>query len=161
MEDRILGCLDCNKLFCPTSYDSYPAYEFDAESNSFKEKEMEDEKSFFHDHESHKIVELHAVRDSLCSHYPYWEPIREDYMLFTDDRNNYYTIRRWRKDINEPLNYEIVNYKIQLTEPTLQVQSKDLKRQMLADTRRLKLDKNKVEEFVKHYEDFVSNISLN
>lgn len=160
MKNRILGCLDCNKLFCQTDYDSYPAYEFDAESKSFKEIEMDDEKSFRNDHKSHKIVELYPVKDSLFSHYAYWEPMREDYMLFTDGSKNY-TVRRWRKNINEPLNYEIVKHKIEITEPTLRVQSKDLKRQMLADIKRLKLDKNKVEEFVKHYEGFVSNISLN
>ena len=160
MEDIILGCLDCNKLFCQTSYDSYPVYEFDAQSKSFQEKETDDKESFIKAHESHKIVELYAIKDSLCSHYPYWEPIREDYMLFTDG-NNYYTVKRWRKDINEPLNYEIVNYKIQFTEPVLQVQSKDLRRQMLADIKRLKLDRNKVEEFIERYEDFVSKISLN
>ncbi len=160
MENRILGCLDCNKLFCQTNYDSYPAYEFDAESKSFKEKEMDDEKSFRKDHESHRIIELHEIKDSLCSHYPYWEPIREDYMLFTDGKKNY-TVRRWRKDINEPLKYEIVNCMIEFSKPTLQAQSEDLRRQMLADIKRLKLDRNKIEEFVEHYEDFISNISLN
>lgn len=160
MENKILGCLDCNKVFYPSNHDSCPAYEFDDESNSFEEKEMDDEKSFLYKHESHKIIELYEVEDSLCSHYPYWEPIREDYMLFTDG-NNYYTVKRWRKNINEPLNYEIVDYYIKFSEPVLQVQSKDLRRQMLTDIKRLKLDKNKVEEFVKHYEEFVSNISLN
>ena len=27
MENVILRCLQCNELFCPTRYDSYPSYD--------------------------------------------------------------------------------------------------------------------------------------
>jgi len=159
MENTILRCQQCNELFCPTHYDSYPTYDFDEESKSVREIEMDDQNVFRTAHEGHKISELHVINGSFCSHHAYWEPVREDYVLATDDSQTY-TIRRWRKDIDEPLRYQIVNLQIEFGKPYFQVQSSELKKQMIADANTLKLDGTKIEQFVESFGSFVSSIKL-
>jgi len=155
----ILRCLHCNELFRPTEYDSKPAFHFDDESGLIMETEMDDLRAFMKEHEGHKIVELHMIDGSLCSHYAYWEPIREDYLQVTDGVR-VYTIKRWRSDINDPLKYEIINARIELRKPILRVQSVELMKQMIADARMLKLDEEEIKKFVQRFESFVPNVEL-
>jgi hypothetical protein len=159
MENVILRCLQCNELFCPTRYDSYPSYEFNGDSYIFKETKHDDIGDFKNSHSGHKIEELHVIKGSFCSHYEYWEPIREDYLKVTDNIE-IYTVRRWRKYINEPLNYQIVNFDIIYSEPILETQSDDLEKQMIADANKFKFTKTNIKEFTNLYKTFVSRLQL-
>jgi len=156
----ILVCMKCKEAFYPTIYDLYPAYGFDEESKSFIEKYNNDEARFRAIHKDHKITQLQVINDSFYSQYPYWEPVREDYFMATDGSSNY-ILKRWRKNINKPLRYQIIDAYIEFEKPDIQVQSDKLKEQMIADSNKLGLTERKVNEFVKCYEDFVSGIELN
>ena len=155
----ILRCLQCNELFRPTEYDSKPAFHFDEESGLIMETEMDDLRDFMKEHEGHDIAELQMIQGSFCSHYAYWEPIREDYLQVTDGAR-VYTIKRWRNDINDPLKYEIINARIEYRKPILRVQSVELMKQMIADAHMLKLDEEKISLFVQKYESFVQGVEL-
>jgi len=156
----VLVCMKCKEAFYPTVYDSYPVYDFDEESKSFIERDNNDEAQFRDLHKDHKISQLQVVEGSFRSQYPYWEPLREDYFMVTDGSKNY-TLKKWRKNVNEPMKYQIIDDCIESEEPFIQVQSDELKKQMIADSSKLKLDDHKVNEFVEYYKDFVSGIEMN
>lgn len=155
----ILRCIQCNELFRPTGYDLEPAFHFHETSGLIIEREMDDLGDFIMEHEGHEIAELHIIGGSLCSRYAYWEPIREDYLQVTDG-TDIYTVKRWRNDINEPMRYEIISARIKIGKPILQVQSVELRRQMIADAYMLKLDEGKIDEFIEKFENLVSNTKL-
>lgn len=157
--DVILRCMQCNELFRPSSYDSQPIYHFDEKSGSVREVEMNDLDNFMTQHQGHEISRLRIVDGSLCSHYSYWEPVREDYLQATDGIQ-VYTVKRWRNNVNMPLKYEIVDARIKLDEPAFQAQTVDLKRQMIADAETLGLSEYKINEFAKKFEDLVSQVEL-
>jgi hypothetical protein len=159
MENIILRCFQCNELFCPTRYDSYPSYNFNGDNYIFKEIKHDDIGEFKNSHSGHRVEELQVINGSFCSHYEYWEPIREDYLKITDN-SEIYTVRRWRKYINEPLKYQIVNFDIIYSKPILEIQSDDLEKQMIADADRFKFTKTNIIEFINLYETFVSRLEL-
>lgn len=159
MENVILRCLQCNELFCPTRYDSYPSYNLNGDNDTLKEIKHDDLGNFKNSHNGHKIEELQVIDGSFCSHYEYWEPVREDYLQVTDG-SEIYTVRRWRKYINEPLKYQIVNFNIIISEPILEVQSDDLEKQMIADADRFKFIKTNIKKFIRLFKTFVSRLEL-
>jgi hypothetical protein len=159
MENVILRCLQCNELFCPTRYDSYPSYNPNGDNDLSKERKHDDLGDFKNHHNEHKTEELQIIKGSFCSHYEYWEPIREDYLQVTDG-SEIYTVRRWRKDINEPIKYQIVNFDIIFDKPVLGVQSDDLEKQMIADADRFKFKKTNIKKFIKLFKAFVSRLEL-
>jgi len=159
MENVIFRCLQCNEIFCPTRYDTYPSYDIDVGNGTLKEVKRDDFSDFKITHKGHKIEELQVIKGSFCSHYAYWEPVREDYLQVTDGFE-VYTIRRWRKHISEPLKYQIVNFDIILGNPILEIQSSDIEKQMMADTDRFMFTKAKIKKFVKLFKSFVSRLRL-
>ena len=159
MEDIILICRQCNELFCPTRYDTAPSYSFDQETDEIVSVECDDLHDFRDIHRDHDVVEFHVIDGSFCSHYAYWEPIREDYFLASDGTETY-TIRRYRRYINEPLKYQIVDFEIVFEKPILKVQEKDLKKQMSIDSTKYNFNKDKIKIFVRLYKSFVSRIEL-
>jgi len=134
----ILACTKCKEAFYPTIYDSYPVYDLNGESKSFIEKDNDDKAQFLDLHKDHRITQLQVVDDSFCSQYSYCDIVREDYFISTT-----YTLSRWRKNINEPLRYQIIDAHIEFGKPVIQVQSDELKRQMLAEPSKLKLNERK------------------
>lgn len=159
MRNIILRCLQCNDLFRPTAYDSYPAFRVDEQSDLITEIEMNDLDNFMMNHRGHEIAELQIIPGSFCSRYGYWEPIREDYFQATDGVE-IYTVKRWREDVCKPLSYELIDANIEFCEPILRVQSVKLKRQMIADASILRLDADKIDGFIKRLENFVRDIEL-
>ena len=157
MNDKILRCLQCNDLFRPTRYDLNATFCFDREMDAVTEIEVNDSDNFIMTHRGHDIIELHILNDSFCSHYPYSEPIREDYLQATDGIETY-TIRRWREHIGMPLEYEIADVRIRRGEPIYRVQTAELKEQMTADDDMLELGEEKISKFVNSCESFVSDI---
>jgi hypothetical protein len=157
MEDILLKCLDCGEVFCPTNYDKYPSFSYDESDISIQERD--DLIDFNLTHKDHTIVELKILEDSYCSVYPFLEPIREDFLKATDGED-IFTIKRWRDNINQPLKYEIIDFEIVYNEPQLDIQSKDIKRQMLYDSDIYKFDEKIIGIIINLYKQFVSQIGL-
>jgi hypothetical protein len=99
------------------------------------------------------------MKGMFFSKYPLWEPIREDYIITTDG-NKEYVVKRWRKDIIKPLRYQILDATINFSGPVFQIQTYELKSQMLFEADRLMFDEKGIEEFLKAYENFISDISF-
>jgi len=159
IENVILRCLQCNELFCPTRYDNYPSYDFDKKTGALKEIKRNDLRDFKISHKGHRIEELQVINGSFYSNYAYWEPVREDYIQVTNG-SKVYTVRRWRKYINEPLKYQIVNFDVVFGKPILEVQSTDLEKQMRADAAKFGFTKAKIKKFTKRFKAFVSRLEL-
>ncbi|MGB9595570.1 MAG: hypothetical protein ACPL7B_04740 [Candidatus Poribacteria bacterium] len=159
MENIILRCLQCNELFCPTQFDTYPSYNYDQESGEFTEMECDDLCEFKDAHRNHNIVKLHIIEGSFCSQYAYWNPIREDYFLASDG-NEIYTIRRYRKSINKPFRYQIVDLELVFGKPNARIQEADLRDQMIIDSARYGFNKEKIRIFVRLYRSLISRIEL-
>jgi len=159
MENIIIRCLQCNELFCPTEYDTFPSYSYDRETDDFIEIECDDLTEFKDAHRNHDTVKLYVVEGSFCSQYAYWEPIREDYFLASDG-TEIYTIRRYRTHINRPLKYQIVDFEIVFGKPIVKVQEADLKAQMIIDSKIYGFSKEKIRIFIRLYRSFISRIEL-
>jgi len=159
MENIILKCSECGELFCPTRYDKYPSYIFNQSDGVFHEVKVDELNVFTSAHRGHRIEELEILDGSFCSNYPYWEPIREDYIRVEDD-TDVFTVKRWRNNINEPLRYEVVNLDLVIGKPILSVQAESIKRQMIADSKLYGFDKAMIELFICLFKSFVSQINI-
>jgi len=159
MENIILRCSECGELFCPTRYDKYPSYIFDQSDGVFHEQKVDDLNVFTSAHSGHSIEELEIVDGSFCSSYPYWEPVREDYIK-VEDGTDVFTVKRWRQNINEPLRYEVVNLDLVIGKPILSIQSESIKRQMIADSKLYGFDKALIELFICLYKSFVFQVNI-
>lgn len=159
MENIILRCLECGELFCPTRYDKYPSYIFDQSDGVFHEQKVDELNVFTSAHSGHNIEELEIVDGSFCSNYPYWEPVREDYIK-VEDGTDVFTVKRWRQNINEPLRYEVVNLDLVIGKPILSIQSESIKRQMIADSKLYGFDKALIELFICLFKSFVFQVNI-
>lgn len=159
MENIVLRCLQCNELFCPTQFDTYPSYSYDQEAGEFIEIERDDLGEFKNNHSGHNIVKLHIIEGSFCSQYAYWDPIREDYFLASSGKE-IYTIRRYRKSINKPFKYEIIDMELVFGKPIVKIQEADLRDQMIIDSERYGFSREKIKIFVRLYRSLISRIEL-
>ncbi len=159
MENIILRCSECGELFCPTRYDKYPSYIFDQSDGLFHEEKVDELNVFTSAHGNHSIEELEIVDGSFCSNYPYWEPIRADYIK-VEDGTDVFTVKRWRGNINEPLRYEVVNLDLIIGKPILSIQAESIKKQMIADSKLYGFDKTVIELFICLFKSFVFQINI-
>ncbi len=159
MENIISRCLQCDEIFCPTQYDTFPSYSYDQDSGEFTEIECDDLSKFKDVHRNHSIIKLYVIEGSFCSQYDYWKPIREDYFSASDG-NEIYTIRRYRKNINESFKYQIVDFEIVFEKPIVKIQEADLRDQMIIDFAKYGFSKEKIKIFIKLYKSLISRIEL-
>ncbi|MDY6863129.1 MAG: hypothetical protein SV062_09085 [Thermodesulfobacteriota bacterium] len=155
MDKKLLRCIKCNEITSITEYDSCTEFEYDEEKEDFFERQRDDKQSFYSRHNGHKIEELTIKNDSYISEDTYWEPVKISYFEATNGKENF-VVKRWRKDIEEPVNYELIRGSLEIKNSKIEMQTEDLRRQMKAEVPSLK--EKKINQFIQIVEKVVSRI---
>lgn len=151
--NRIIRCIDCNVLYVVTPFDQIPEYvrdEMIKDINGdyvpeYRAIDKNDYIAFFHKHRGHSLENLSFVENSYYSEGPYFDPHRILYFEATNGKDTF-LIKRWRKSVSEPVCYEVVPAKLEVT-TTVEIQRHDLKKQLFHEMREPSMQE-KVERFI-------------
>jgi hypothetical protein len=129
MIGTLIRCIRCNEVINMTEWDRSPHYTW--HEGEIKEQEGDDRQTFFQRHKGHKTEELIPLTP-LISDKPYAEPLKASYFEATNGRRRF-VIKRWRNAIGDPLAYEIIDGRLEVTNKKVRVQTEAIKKQMRAE----------------------------
>jgi hypothetical protein len=153
MMGKLIHCIDCNKVIHMTEWDLCPHYEW--HEGEIKEQEGNDRKAFEQRHKSHRTEKLIPLTSPI-SDKPYGEPLKTSYFEASNGKRRF-VIKRWRRTIDDPCDYEIINGKLEITQGKLYVQTKAIKKQFRMEHDRT-IPEKKLNCFVKAIQDEVKNL---
>ncbi|MBW2652923.1 MAG: hypothetical protein JRC57_07585 [Deltaproteobacteria bacterium] len=157
MSDKWIRCIECNEVTHVTDYDCSPQYQFDEKLEEVIEKPMDDMRNFMVQHRHHKIEELSRIKDSFISEGAYVEPLKVSYFEATNGKERF-VIKKWRDDINDPLQYELISGYIKTT-ISLEVQLDEIRKQLRDEIKHPSITETKIERFIQIIEKVASQFS--
>lgn len=149
----LIRCIDCNKVINMTEWDFCAHHEW--REGEIKELEGNDRKAFEQRHKNHMTEELTPVTPAI-SDKPHAEPLKVSY-LEASNGNRRYLIKRWRRTIDDPCKYEIIDGRLQITHGKVSVQTEAIKKQFRMEHDGA-IDEKKLNCFVKAIQDEVKNL---
>lgn len=161
MTNQLVHCTDCDEFFLKSPFDRCQEYEFSSDRfpNSFRCIERDDFKDFLKNHRGHRLEDLQIIDDSFVSEKAYSEPIKISYFKATNGRERF-VIKRYREKIDEPLKYQLMTADCGLEFVGIEIQSKEIARQLEAEFKKTPLSPNKIAAFVKTYRQVIEAIDL-
>jgi hypothetical protein len=156
MGKTLLRCLDCNRLLLLGPHNQAPAYRLTADGAEPTEIPQDDEAAFRAEHAGHRLGALEVIEGSSVSTGPWGDPMRESYFEATDGVETF-VVRRWRTEIDRPVKYEVVPGALEIRPISIEVQSRDLERQLRADFPD-NLDPDHARHFVRAVEEVAGNL---
>ncbi|OGP84631.1 MAG: hypothetical protein A2Y95_12145 [Deltaproteobacteria bacterium RBG_13_65_10] len=132
MPKSLLRCQECNRLLLLGPHNQAPAYRLRAGEPEPLEIRRDDEADFRAAHAKHCLDELRVVEGSVVSEGWWADPMRVSYFEATDGRETV-VVRRHRTKLDRPVNYEVIPGAIEVRAVSVDVQSRDLARQLEAE----------------------------
>jgi hypothetical protein len=127
-----------------------------AENEEPVEVPQDDEAAFRSEHAGHRLGELQVIDGSSVSTGPWGDPMRESYFKATDKKKAF-VVRRWRTRIDRPVKYEVVPGALEVRAISIEVQSRDIERQLRADFPE-GLDPEHARHFIRAVEEVAGNL---
>lgn len=159
--NQLIHCVTCRAVFMKTPFDQEPEYEYLSSPSPdlppFRERD--DFKDFMNDHQGHHFEHLTIVEDSCISDKNYMEPVKVSYFRATNGKEKF-VIRKFREKIGEPLRYELVDGDYALKPVRLEVQSRDIRRQLAAEYREPRFPENKIDSFIRLYDHLIKTVGV-
>ncbi len=158
---QLIRCITCNELFLKTPFDRSPEYESLAGGSTepYPKTERDDFEEFLSHHPNHSMEQLKIIEDSFVSEKPYCEPTKVSYFKATNGKENF-VIKRFRKRIDEPLSYQLIEGDYSLNLVRLEIQEeeviKQLKRELPSSLR-----EDQFESFLKLCRYVLKTINMN
>lgn len=148
MNNDIIRCVECNKILRKTDCDDAPIFVFDKNLNDFISVPRDDSVEFLRDHKGHRLMKLSVLENTSVN----------GYFKATDGRK-VFLMKKWRHNINEPLNYKVVengHLKVKNVKAVCQTDlvKGQLKRQFAW------MDDGKADRFISVLEDVVARMDL-
>ena len=167
--NQLIHCINCDAVFLKTPFDQ----ELEYEHTSFlsfpytqatgqatgQATERDDFKDFMKDHDGHRLEDLTIIEDSCISDKDYIEPVKVSYFKATNGKENF-VVRKFRERIGEPLRYELVAGDYSLTCVSLDVQARDIEKQLMREFTERPLPKNKVDSFIRLYDHIIKTVEV-
>ena len=157
MSDKWIRCIECNEVTHVTDYDCSPQYQCDEKLEEVIEKPMDDMRNFMVQHRHHMIEELSRIKDSFISEGAYVEPLKVSYFEATNGKERF-VIKKWRENINDPLQYELIPGYIKTT-ISLEVQLDEIRKQLHDEIKHPYITEAKIERFIQIIEKVASQFS--
>jgi hypothetical protein len=159
--NQLIHCVACHAVFMKTPFDQEPEYNEPSFSSSdtVQPTERDDFKEFMKDHEGHPLEDLTIVEESCVSEKNYIEPVKVSYFRATNGKEKF-VIKRFREKIEEPLRYEFVAGDYSLKCVRLEVQARDIERQMAVEYKAAPFPKNKIDSFIRLYDHIVKTVEV-
>jgi hypothetical protein len=159
--DQLIHCVNCDSVFLRTPYDQEPEYAQPPVLSRYSPHviERDDLKDFMKDHDGHRLEELTIVEDSFISDRAYAEPVKVSYFRATNGKENF-VIRKFREKIGETLKCELVAGDYFLTCLSLDVQAREIERQLARDFKENPFPKDKIDAFTRLFDHIVKTVDV-
>jgi hypothetical protein len=158
--EQLIRCRKCDEIFLKTPFDPYPEYQWgpDRSSETFQIIERDDFQDFLIHHHGHQLENLEIIEDSFVSEKAYSEPVKTSFFKATNGKEKF-VIKKFRENINEPLQYQLIPGDYSLKCTNIEIQSEEISRQL---KRELKppLSQTQIDAFLKLYRHIVENIDI-
>jgi hypothetical protein len=159
--NKLIRCINCDEIIFKTPFDQYPEYEShsNSSSESFRTLERDDFQDFLKNHHGHRLEDLKILEDSFISEKDYAEPIKASYFRATNGRENF-VVKKFREKIDEPLKYQLIWGDYSLRCVGIEIQSKEIIKQLNAEFKTNPLDQNQIEAFLKLFEYIAKTVDI-
>ena len=167
--NQLIHCINCDAVFLKTPFDQELEYDHTSflsfpstqatDQTSGQATERDDFKDFMKDHDGHRLEDLTVIEDSCISDKDYIEPVKVSYFKATNGKENF-VVRKFRERIGEPLRYELVAGDYSLTCVSLDVQSREIEKQLMREFAERPLSKNKVDSFIRLYDHIIKTVEV-
>jgi len=155
---QLIRCKNCDQIFMKSAFDEYPEYRFGPgrHPENFQIIERDDFNDFLSHHQGHQLENLKIIEDSLVSEKTYSEPVKTSFFKATNGREKF-VIKKFRKRIDEPLQYELVPGDYCLKCIAIEVQSEEILKQLQKEIKP-PLPQHKIDAFLKLMDAMVEDI---
>lgn len=144
-----IHCITCNALFHKTPYDQVPEYEGGAKDSPelARTVERDDYQEFLQNHRGHPLEELQVVEGSFVGTGDYREPVKISYWKATNGKERF-VIKGSRQSIRDPLRYQLIRGDYQLKCISLEIQSREITKQLEIEFGAHPLTHKKITDFL-------------
>jgi hypothetical protein len=159
--NQLVRCINCDEIFLKTPFDLWP--EYDSISNrspeSFRSIEKDDFQEFLRNHRGHRLEDMQIIKDSFVSEKAYSEPIKISYFKATNGKESF-VIKKFREKIDQPLTYQLIAGDYFLKCVGIEIQNKEITKQLEAEFRAAPLPQNKMVAFLTLYRQVVKILDI-
>jgi hypothetical protein len=158
--NQLIRCKNCDEIFMKTPFDHSPVYIFDPERSleNFRRIETDDYQDFLTQHQGHQLENLKIIEDSSVSKKAYSEPIKVSFFKATNGKEKF-VIKKFRKKIDEPLQYLLIPGDYSLKCSAIEIQSEEISKQIKRELK-IPLSQNKIDAFLKLYRAIAEDIDI-
>jgi hypothetical protein len=159
--NQLIHCITCDALFLRTPFDQEPEYEYAAAVSFASDQpiERDDFKDFMKNHHGHRMEDLTILEHSSVSDKDYAEPVKVSYFRATNGKENF-VVRKFREKIGEPLRYELIAGDYSVTCVSLDVQAREIEKQMLREFAERPLSRSKIDSFIRLYDHIIKTVEV-
>jgi hypothetical protein len=157
---RFILCRKCGVVHHVTSFDKTPAYSFI--SGEAKTLPVDDWRAFMDQHAGHSLEPLKALGEGYFPAGTPCDPMAVAYFKVTNGEREFF-LRRFRRDIAEPLRFEPMEEGFNRPAPALEIQERELRKELKLRFRcdGQSLSDAKVERFIGLFRAAVSAVDVN
>ena len=159
--NELIRCISCDEIFLRTPFDQWPEYESypNGSLQSFRTIERDDFQNFLESHHGHRLEDLKILKDSFVSEKNYVEPVKISYFKATNGKESF-VVKKFREKIDEPLKYQLIHGDYSLRCTNIEIQSKEVMKQLNAEFKTNPLHQNKIDAFVKLFQYIAKTINI-
>jgi hypothetical protein len=157
----LIRCINCDKIFFKSLFDQWPEYEVASEVSRepLRIVEKDDFQDFLRNHTGHRMEGLTILEDSYVSEKPYAEPMKASYFKATNGKETF-VIKKFREKISDPVSYELICGDYSLKCVALEVQSKEIEKQLEAEFAETPFTKAESDAFLHLYRRVAANTDV-
>jgi hypothetical protein len=158
-EQRYIRCRECDKLHHITRFDGAPAYVM--EGGEERQLSRDDGRAFLERHTGHPLEALTEVGEKCFPVGAAGDPMRVGYVEATNGRESF-VIRRFRKTIAEPLEFELIRGRLKPYRVAVAIQEARLRKEMKQRLRAVASERTadeKTDLFIEVFNDLVGDLN--
>ena len=154
-----IRCVTCNMIFRKTPYDHVPEHERRTQDSPDVTRtiEKDDYQDFLQDHHGHRLEELEVQEGSFVGTGDYREPMKTSYWKATNGREKF-VIKGSRQSILEPMRYQLIRGDYQVKCISLEIQSREIQRQLEITFRTNPLGQKKISAFLHLFQEIIHGL---
>jgi hypothetical protein len=159
--NELIRCINCDEIFPKATLGKLSEYEprskdsFDLTGTS----EEDDFQDFLRDHHGHRLEDLKVLEDSFISEKGYAEPVKTTYFKATNGKENF-VVKKNRERVDKPLKYQLIHGDYSLRCVAIEIQSKEVTRQLNWEFKTHPLDQSKIDAFLSLFQHIVKTIDI-
>jgi hypothetical protein len=149
----LIRCINCDVIFLRTPFDQWPEYESytNGSLQSLRTIERDDFQNFLKSHYGHRLEDLKILEDSFVSEKNYAEPVKTSYFKATNGEESF-VVKKFREKIDEPLKYQLIHGDYSLSCTDIEIQSKEIARQLKTEFKTSPLPQHQIEAFLQLFQ---------